>query len=227
MRPSPSVRPGRDTFAGVLFLLFGSSGAGKSLALTALSNRVPGLAIHDFDEIGVPPDANTVWRHRANEVWIRRAIDHQANGTDLLLAGQTPLGELLAVPSAPRLEAIAACLLDCDDDTRLARLRARGPTWLARVPGDLQDYLNWADWMRRHANDPTWKTDVIRDPATDDEMRWARWSEWQPGDPRWRVHVINTSVLPAERVADELAEWIAEERALLRTMHHPLSHWTD
>lgn len=211
----------------MLFLLFGSSGAGKTFALTALRGRVAGVAIHDFDEIGVPPDADTAWRHRANEVWISRALDYQADGLDLLLAGQTPFGELLAVPSAPRLEAIAACLLDCDDETRLTRLRPRGPRWLARVPGDLQDYFSWADWMRHHAIDPTWRADVIKHPSTDDEMRWARWSTWQPGDARWHVRVIDTSVLPVEQVADQLAEWIAEERALVSAMQHPLSQWAE
>jgi hypothetical protein len=86
----------------VLFLLFGSSGAGKTFVLDVLRDRVPDLAIHEFDEIGIPPDAGTAWRHRANEEWVRRALAYQAEETDLLLAGQTPFGELLATPSAPR-----------------------------------------------------------------------------------------------------------------------------
>jgi len=54
----------------VLFLLFGSSAAGKTFALNVLRDRVPDLAIHDFDEIGVPSGADTPWRHRANEAWV-------------------------------------------------------------------------------------------------------------------------------------------------------------
>jgi hypothetical protein len=61
----------------------------------------------------------------------------------MLLAGQTPIGEILAAPSATRLDAISACLLDCTDHARIARLRARGPEWLTQVGGDLQAYLNW------------------------------------------------------------------------------------
>ena len=200
----------------MLFLLFGSSAAGKTFALNALQGRVPELAIHDFDEVGVPPGADTAWRHRANEEWVRRALDYQTEGTDLLLAGQTPFGELLATPSAPLLEAISACLLDCDDDTRVARLQARGPEWLARTAGALQDYLDWAEWMRRHASDPSWRLDVIRDKATEGEMDWTRWSTWTADNPRWRVRVIDTSTAPMEHVANELAQWIAEERALAR-----------
>jgi hypothetical protein len=200
----------------MFFLLFGSSAAGKTFALDTLRERLSDLAIHDFDEVGVPPGADTSWRHRANETWVRRALEYQTQGTDLLLAGQTPFGELLATPSAPLLEGISACLIDCNDNTRVARLRARGPEWFARSAGDFQDYLNWAEWMRRHASDPSWCVDVIRHPSTEAEMRWERWSDWRAGDPRWRVRVIDTSALAVEQVADQLSAWIAEERTRVR-----------
>ena len=174
-------------------------------------------------EINVPPDADTAWRHRANERWVCRALDSEAEGTDLLLAGQNRYGELLAAPSALRLEAISACLIDCDDETRLARLQARGQESFARNGGELQDYVNWAAWMREHAADPSARTEVIRHEATRNEMRWSRWSSWRAGDPRWRVRVIDTSVLSVEKVADELIEWIREERSLFRSGAHPLA----
>ena len=154
---------------------------------------------------------------------MRRALDYQVEGADLLPAGQTPFGELLAAPSASRLEAISACLLDCDDETRVARLQARGPEWFARTGGELQDYLDWAAWMREHAADPSSRTEVIRHEATLGEMQWSRWSSWRAGDSRWRVPVIDTSALPVEKVADELTEWISEERALFRSGAHPLA----
>ncbi len=75
-----------------------------SIALNELRERKPELAIHDFDEIGVPPKAEIAWRHHADEAWLRRAREYQAEGVDLLLAGQTPFGELLAAPSATQLE---------------------------------------------------------------------------------------------------------------------------
>ena len=207
----------------MLFLLFGSSGAGKTVALGKLRDRVPDLALHDFDEVGVPAGADSAWRHRANERWVLRALDYQAEGIDLLLAGQTPFGELLAAPSASRLEAISGCLLDCDDAARVKRLEARGPEWFARTGGDLRDYLAWAAWLREHAADPSSGIEVIWHEATSNEMCWSRWSGWRANDPRWRVHVIDTSALPVEKVVQELIEWVTEERALLRSGAHPLS----
>jgi len=212
----------------VLFLVFGSSAAGKTYLLTELGLRSPDrLAIHDFDEIDVPPDADIAWRQRANELWLERALDYQSQEVDLLLAGQTPFGEFLASPSAPRLEAISACLLDCSDEVRLERLKARGPGWLEQVSGNPEDYLRWAAWMRQHAADPRFMTHVIRHAASPPEMRWERWSEWESGDPRWRVSIIDTSTQPVDEIADEVAAWIESERELLRSGEHPLSRWAE
>ena len=111
-------------------------------------------AIHDFDEIGIPSGATKRFRDEANERWVRRALEYQHAGVDVLLAGQTPYGELVATHSASRLDAIAGCLLDCGDEIRTARLRERGPDWWSRSSGCLSDYLGWAEWMRRHAAAP-------------------------------------------------------------------------
>jgi hypothetical protein len=206
----------------VLFLLFGSSGAGKTAAINGLRGRIAKLAIHDFDEIGVPPDANAAWRQRANGIWLKRALDYQHRGVDLLLAGQSPFGEILAAPLATELDGLSACLLDCDDETRMTRIRVRGRRWLARVPGELQDYFNWAEWMRRHAVDPSWRQEIVRDGGAEG-MRWERWAGWQEGDPRWRILVIDTSGHPIGAVIDDLTSWIARERELLASGRHPLA----
>lgn len=205
-----------------MFLLFGSSAAGKSYALNAVRERVPDLAVHDFDEIGVPPGADAAWRQDADEQWLARALGYQADGRDLLLAGQTPFGELLAAPSATKLDGLSGCLVDCDDETRKSRLTDRGEEWFERSAGELQAYLNWAEWMRHHAHDPQWRQDVIREAHPETEMHWSRWDQWEAGDPRWRINVVDTSATSVDRVADELAEWINEERKLLNTGRHPL-----
>jgi hypothetical protein len=87
----------------------------------------------------------------------------------------------------------------------------------------MQDYLSWADWMRRHATDPTWMPEVIRASGSTAEMQWNRGSGWEEGDPRWRVQTVGTTALPVERVADQLLEWIGAERAALDAGVHPLA----
>lgn len=191
----------------MLFLVFGASASGKTTALSALRD-LPGVASHDFDEIGVPADADTAWRHRANEDWLLRGIAYEQEGIDLVLASQTPLGELIATPRAASIE-IAGCLLDCDDATRLARLHARGAQWLARVPGDLHAHMHWAEWMRGHARDPLWRLDVVQHEATASYMDWSR---VRADDPRWPVPVVDTGASSPAQVGDTLRAWIAGAR---------------
>jgi hypothetical protein len=217
----------------LFFLLFGSSASGKTTLMNDALPLVRNLEGHDFDELEPPPGADTAWRHRGYPTWVERALECEQRGNDMVLCGQTPFGELLASPHAPRLEAISACLIDCDDVTRAARLEGRGETWFARTAGPLQEthtwpdwvdrHLKWADWLRRHAQDPTWMPHVIRVPESEDEMRWERWSDWTAGDPRWRVHAIDTSATPRPVAARALAEWVEDERKLLGDGQHPLA----
>ncbi|HST15297.1 MAG TPA: hypothetical protein VLJ44_10665 [Gaiellaceae bacterium] len=216
----------------MVFLLFGSSASGKTTLVHDVVPLVDRLQGHDFDEIAPPPGADTAWRHRTYRGWVDRALELQEQHIDLLLCGQTPFGELLAAPRAHELEAISACLIDCDDVTRAGRLDERGEPWFERSAGPLMDtftwpewvqnHLRWADWLRRHACDPTWMPHVIRIPETANEMNWARWQDWSVGDYRWRVHTIDTTARPRERAASDLATWIGHERNLFEVGAHPL-----
>jgi len=191
---------------------------------------MPDLAVHDFDELEPPPGATQGWRHAANEEWLQRALAYQEAGRDLFLCGQTPLGELLATPSATKINGISACLIDCDDETRAARIQARGSRWFERTAGHLQSefsweewiarHISWAKWLREHAADPTSRPDAILNPS-ETGMVWSRWTDLKPGDPRWRVHVIDTTSLDPEGVVDDLVSWIEAEHALLTEGKHP------
>jgi hypothetical protein len=206
----------------VLFLLFGSSGAGKTTALRALAGRADRLALHDFDEVGVPQGADVAWRQATNRRWVARALELEAAGVDLLLASQTPFGELLACLEADRLEAVSGCLLDCDPATRRERLLARGEAWLARVGGSLDRFDRWAEWLLEHARDPGARPEVVTG-AGDAAMHWDRWADWRAGDPRWRVRTLDVSRLSVDAVADELLRWVRSERELVRLGRHPLA----
>src|SRR4051794_24336291 len=106
----------------MFFLISGSSAAGKSTASRLLGERVDRVECHDADEM-VARTADE--RCEQLELWVQRALETQASGRDFLLSSNSPLGELLACPSAPLLDGIAACLLDCSDEVREARYFAR------------------------------------------------------------------------------------------------------
>lgn len=50
--------------SNMLFLVSGSSCAGKSTAAGAIRGLVERVEVHDSDEEGVPSDADTAWRQR-------------------------------------------------------------------------------------------------------------------------------------------------------------------
>lgn len=167
------------------------------------------LVVHDFDEIGVPSSADVNWRQRSVEDWVRQALRYQAQGVDVLLTGQSPLGEILASPSAPQLNGIAACLLDVDDRERCQRLERRDPgAWDRKAK---QALTGWARWHRDHARDPQSRPEVITDSGWD-RMRWDRWATWTSADPRWHVTVIDTSGHSVARSAEALRGWVRAAR---------------
>ncbi|TQE22543.1 hypothetical protein Sipo8835_35705 [Streptomyces ipomoeae] len=205
----------------MLFKLTGSSCSGKTTLAFAVAGRIGKVAVHDTDELGVPEDADLRWRHRMTEMWVRRALDYQDCGIDLLLSGQSPLGELLAAPSAPLLDGIAVCLVDVTAPVQRARLAERDPgRW---DPEAIDAYIGWAAWHRKHAHDPSHRPDVIIDNSWP-EMVWDRWTGWNTGDPRWRTQVLDTTDRPITESVDQVEQWINEQRHAHQAGQHPLSH---
>jgi hypothetical protein len=191
---------------GVLFFVCGAGGAGKSACLTVLRELVPKVVWWEFDDIGVPERPDKRWRQRSMEAWVRQALEHQEEGRDVGLCGQAAFGELLAAPSAERLDGVAACLLDVGDVERVDRLRRRGTPEAAT-----QEMLNWSAWHRMHAVDPQWRQDVIVEDA-EPGMRWERWRDWRRGNLGWRVTTHDTTGSSIREVARAVNEWCQGER---------------
>ncbi|WP_319460260.1 hypothetical protein [Micromonospora sp. RTP1Z1] len=209
----------------MLLTLTGSSCSGKSTLAFSVADRLRRVAVHDFDEVGVPERADRRWRNRMTELWVRRALEYQGRGIDLLLTGQSPLGEVLAVPSATLLDGIAVCLIDVADEVRRDRLARRDPgRWEAHA---VDAFLGWAAWHRGHAHDPRHRPDVIMGDSWP-EMAWHRWAGWAVDDPRWRTHLLDTTDQPVARSVDEVEQWITEQRDAHRSGQIPLIRgWTE
>lgn len=200
----------------MLYLVTGASGSGKTACLNKLRELSADVSWHDFDDVGVPPDADKVWRQRTTEYWLKKAIQNQSNGRDTGVNGNVILGEVLACPSASQVDGVVACLLDCYDVVRIDRLRSRG------LHGATQEMLCWAAWQRMHAVDPQWRQDVIRDESAP-EMCWERWESWRRGDARWQVQRIDTTAMTIEEVASEISRWVEKNRPArgISEGHHP------
>jgi hypothetical protein len=201
----------------MLLYLTGSSCSGKTTLAFAAARRFPDLAVHDVDEAGTSHNA-------PSEHWIQRALEYQLRGIDMLLAGQAPLGEILAAPSAPLTEGIAVCLVDVADDVRRERLEQRQPEmWDAQA---VEAFLNWAAWHRGHAADPRYQPELLLGGSRSGSA-WHRWTAWSAEDPRWATSVLDTTHEPVERCVERVETWITEQRDALRAGHLALRRGWD
>ena len=189
----------------MLYLISGAVAAGKSSVARAVANRLPRLVQLEEDR---RPVTTTEERIAAIELWIQDALDVEAGGEDAVLGTQSPLGEVLASPSAIRLEGIAPCLLDAHDFVRMDRWIARGVSteWPVAM-----DHFCWASFHRLHARDPRFEQRVLVDRPNVASI-WSRWTGWTADDPRWNVVVFDSSGSDLEATIDAVATWIGSVR---------------
>ena len=203
----------------MFFLVSGAAASGKSTVAKKLSSRLQDLVCHDYDE-RMPTDEYT--RCQQLEDWVQLALSLQQEEQDFLLTSHSPLGELLACPSARELAGISACLLDCSDPNRIQRMRRRGidPRW-----PPTQDVLNWASWHRMHAWDPQWEQHVILGNGPP-EHSYDRWINWNQTDLRWQVRVIDTTGVDIDQVLDLVSTWVKSERKKI-PLFSPATRWWE
>jgi hypothetical protein len=181
----------------MLLLVTGASGVGKSTVRRLLADELPAAvrAVELAQVVDIPARYDRGWRQRSVEQVVQAALVEQEAGRHLLLAGDpVPPGEVLAAPSADRLDGFAACLLDCAPAEQERRLRARGDP-----PELLRHHVAFAEWMRGHARDPAHRLEVIADGWP--EMRWERLPSG------WEVAEIDTTDLTPSDAAAEVLAW--------------------
>lgn len=182
-----------------LFFVAGASGSGKSAIQRKLHDVLGSeYSVYDFDDIGVPKDADKKWRQEATEQWIKKLLEEKKKS---VLLGQIVLGEVLASPSAAKLGKVYFCLLDVSDQERIKRLKARN------TYGINQHSLNWAAWLRMHQGEPQWEQHVIKNDSWPN-MQFARWDKLTNWKPLAFTHLIDTTNLTIEQVATQVKDWI-------------------
>jgi hypothetical protein len=202
----------------MFLLVTGASGAGKSTVRRAVEPRLsPEVqCVELYDVAAVPAVPDIVWRQRATEAAVQRALELQAQGRHLLLSGDpVAAGEVLAAPSADRLTGVAVCLLDVSPEAQAARLAHRGDD-----PSLLHHHQAFAEWMRGHARDPRHMPHVLSMNGWE-AMRWDRWSATDPIIGNWGMEVLDTSSLTPVQVADEILTWCCRVLDGDATVLHP------
>lgn len=184
-----------------LYFIAGASGSGSGK--TAIMKNLQEIlgknfAVYDFDDIGVPEGADKKWRQASTEKWLKKLL----NGTqDACLLGQIVLGEILASPSARKLNKVKFCLLDVSDFERIQRLKKRN------TYGADQNMLNWAAWLRMHHQDPQWMQKVLKDDCWE-SLDFAMWDTLNDWGSLANINLLDTSALSIIEVAESVAEWV-------------------
>ena len=202
----------------MLFLISGAAATGKKSVISILKDKLENFKCHDFNETPVKDGTN---RRIVLEEWVLKALEAQKNGKDFLLSAQSPFGELLACPSAIKLDGIKCCLLDCNDFVRVERYLAR-PQFKEWPLG--MDTLCWAVFHRMHAHDPQWEQRVIVDKELS-HFGWKRWKSWQKSDERWDVKIIDTTENEMDYTANLVQDWILEEKQKVQALTPDKNWW--
>ncbi len=182
-----------------LYFIGGASGSGKTAVMPHLKELLgEGIAVYDFDDIGVPDGADKKWRGESTEKWLQKLL---SEGKDACLLGQIVLGEILSCPSAKQIDKINFCLLDVSDFERIGRLKKRN------TYGADQNMLNWAAWLRMHTQDPQWASHVIQEDAAS-IMDFTKLSALKSYEEVANVKILDTTDLALNEVAGQLADWV-------------------
>jgi len=186
-----------------LYFVAGASGSGKSAIISDLKKILGGtVAVYDFDDIGVPENADKKWRQESTEKWLQKLL---SDDKDACLLGQIVLGEILACPSAKHIDKINFCLLDVSDFERIQRLKKRN------TYGADQNMLNWSSWLRMHHRDPQWMQHVLKEDCWNG-LDFNAWDQLENWDKRAAVKALDTTTLPISKVAASVSNWINEVR---------------
>lgn len=141
-----------------LVILIGASGAGKTTIAESFSRLHPQDAVVlFFDRIGVPSVEQMIadhescdgWQRAMTIEWMATIADRLRAGKNILFEGQTRPSFVAEAASLAGIEAYRLILVDCDDDTRVRRLRdERRQAELANP-----EMLAWAAFLRNAARE--------------------------------------------------------------------------
>ena len=141
-----------------IFVVTGASGAGKTTLVKALEARgLPGVSCYYFDLVGVPSfdemiaqfgSTTAAWQAAMAQSWIERLKENPDDARIAVLDGQVRISMMRDLFATLQVSAGRIVLIDCDHDTREARLRTvRQQPELAN-----RDMLAWAAYLRGQAD---------------------------------------------------------------------------
>lgn len=126
-----------------IFFITGTSSSGKTTLTHYLKSKLSNdlFAVYDFDENGVPPNPDKIWRQETTDYWLTKAQENSAKRKSTIICGVTDPLEILNSLKKPDLP-VSFGFIKISDEIIKQRLKARG--WSDQL---IQDNINWAHYL--------------------------------------------------------------------------------
>jgi hypothetical protein len=166
-----------------LFVVTGPSGAGKSTIIGPLRRLLSECDVFEADLTWhIAAAGHDNWRN----TWLQIAHGIGLNGRATVLCGSLMPDQLERLPARRLVGPIHFCLLDCPDDVRAARLRAR-PSWRDSSSAEtIARHQRFAAWLRARIS-PCFDTGTLTPDETAELV-----ASWVRETPSTRVRGTRT-----------------------------------
>lgn len=154
-----------------LFVVTGPSGAGKTTVTAPLRRLLPECDVFEVDlTLHNAAAGYDNWRN----TWLQLAYGVGLNGRTTILSGSLTPDQLERLPFRKLIGPIHFCVLDCSDDVRAARLRAR-PAWRDSSSEEvIVQNQRFAAWLRERIS-PCFDTGAVSPERSAEQVAsWVR-----------------------------------------------------
>lgn len=171
-----------------IYFVIGVNGVGKSTLIPYLRSALKeeDFEVHDFDERGVPDNADREWRKSETTHWAQLGKDNQEKGISTIICGYSKAAEIKAAEEVVGSK-ISVCLLDASPEVISARLTnrhtdAKNVEELSRITGKTPE---------KFIQDNIWVSDQFREASKEEGY-----------------YILDTTDLTPEQVAGKIVEWL-------------------
>tara|TARA_Y100000294_G_C8377760_1_gene265422 strand:- start:38 stop:538 length:501 start_codon:yes stop_codon:yes gene_type:complete len=162
-----------------LFFITGTSGAGKTTLVDHLKRSLSKAEVHDFDEGGVPNDADETWRKQRTNEWLEKAKLYHQKGKSTIICGVTVPDEIKNSPAYDPSLNVHYALIHITETEIRKRLNQRG--WSTQ---QIDDNVTWAKHLESYvkAEKKQYIVDGARNNPHQAAERVVKWIKQETSD---------------------------------------------